>query len=50
MDAVNTICPSCFKVFPVSEEFDQVKCERCNYEYELPKIKPRKSFLGEMYG
>lgn len=38
---IKTICPGCLKIFSVSEDLDQVKCDRCKYKYELPKLKAK---------
>lgn len=38
MEIVKTICPRCFKVFSVSEEVDRVRCNFCEYDYELPRF------------
>ena len=43
MEIAKTVCPRCFKLFEASEEFDLVRCIRCRYEYELPKLRPKNS-------
>lgn len=41
MEIIKTICPRCFKIFSVSEEVEEVKCNFCEYDYPLPRFVPR---------
>jgi hypothetical protein len=38
MEITKTICPRCFKIFEISEEIDEVKCNFCEYIYDLPRF------------